>query len=76
MSGHSILYLGRGDFAAEYLGELATLPYCALLTRSADLDIPDDAPSVIDLVLIEAGLAATDLSAETQRLSRHRFDDP
>ena len=25
MSGHSILYLGGGEFAAEYLGELDTL---------------------------------------------------
>ncbi len=55
MSGHSILYLGRGDFASEYLAELETLSYCALLTRSPDLEIPADAPSVIDLVLIEAG---------------------
>jgi diguanylate cyclase (GGDEF)-like protein len=73
MSGHSILYLGRGDFAAEYLGELATLPYCALLTRSAELTIPDDAPSVIDLVLIEAGpaiaRAGTSLSELLSKLS-------
>ncbi|MEM7430322.1 MAG: EAL domain-containing protein [Pseudomonadota bacterium] len=55
MAGHSILYLGRGEFAAEYLHELETLPCCALLTRSASLKIPVDAPSVIDLVLIEAG---------------------
>ena len=26
MSGHSILYLGRGEFAADYLAELETLP--------------------------------------------------
>jgi diguanylate cyclase (GGDEF)-like protein len=57
MTGHSILYLGRGEFAPEYLAELATLPCCALLTRSADLEIPVDAPSIIDIVLIEAGPA-------------------
>jgi diguanylate cyclase (GGDEF)-like protein len=57
MSGHSILYLGRGEFAAEYLHELETLPYCALLTRSASLKIPTDAPSVLDIVLFEAGPA-------------------
>ena len=55
MSGYSILYLGRGDFAAEYLSELETLPYCTLLTRSQALAIPADAPSVVDLVLFEAG---------------------
>jgi diguanylate cyclase (GGDEF)-like protein len=57
MAGHSILYLGRGEFAADYLGELETLSFCALLTRSAELEVPADAPSIIDLVLIEAGPA-------------------
>jgi len=57
MAGHSILYLGRGKFAADYLHELETLPCCALLTRSASLRIPVDAPSIIDLVLFEAGPA-------------------
>jgi diguanylate cyclase (GGDEF)-like protein len=57
MAGHSILYLGRGEFAADYLHELETLPVCALLTRSASLKVPVDAPSVIDLVLFEAGPA-------------------
>jgi diguanylate cyclase (GGDEF)-like protein len=55
MAGHSILYLGRGEFAADYLSELETLPFCALLTRSAQLEVPDDAPSVLDIVLLEAG---------------------
>jgi len=55
MAGHSILYLGHGNFAADYLSELETLPYCALLTRSPQLEIPADAPSIIDLVLIEVG---------------------
>jgi diguanylate cyclase (GGDEF)-like protein len=57
MTGHSILYLGRGEFAAEYLGELETLPCCTLLTRSAELEIPDDAQAITDLVLLEAGPA-------------------
>ncbi len=57
MAGHSILYLGHGEFAADYLHELETLPCCALLTRSASLKIPVDAPSIIDLVLFEAGPA-------------------
>jgi len=55
MAGHSILYLGRGEFATDYLSELETLPRCALLTRSAVLAMPVDAPSVLDLVLLEAG---------------------
>ena len=66
MAGHSILYLGRGEFAAEYLHELETLPCCALLTRSASLKIPVDAPSVLDLVLIEAGPAI----AQSDRCAR------
>lgn len=57
MAGHSILYLGRGEFATDYLGELETLPCCSLLTRSAKFEVPADAPSVLDLVLIEAGPA-------------------
>ena len=55
MSGHSILYLGRGEFAPEYLSELDTLSYCALLSRSPTFDVQADAPSVVDLVLIETG---------------------
>ena len=55
MSGHSILYLGRGEFAADYLAELETLPCCTLLTRSNALALPDDAPYIVDLVLLEVG---------------------
>jgi diguanylate cyclase (GGDEF)-like protein len=57
MAGHSILYLGRGEFAADYLSELETLSYCAMLTRSASLKMPVDTPSVLDIVLFEAGPA-------------------
>jgi len=55
MAGHSILFIGRGDFAAEYLAELETLPCCTLLTRCHDIAIPLDAPSFVDLILLEAG---------------------
>ena len=55
MTGHSILYLGRGEYAADYLGELATLPSCTLLTRSNVLALPKDAASTVDLVLLEVG---------------------
>ena len=55
MPGHSILYLGHGEFAADYLGELETLPCCTYLTRSAALELPADASYIVDLVLLEAG---------------------
>src|SRR5210317_690337 len=55
MSGHSILYLGHGEFAADYLSELETLPCCTLLTRSNKLELPENASYVVDLVLLEAG---------------------
>ena len=55
MTGHSILYLGRGEFAVEYLSELETLPCCTMLMRSARLELPAEAPSVIDVIMIEAG---------------------
>jgi len=55
MSGHSFLYLGRGEFAADYLSELETLPCCTMLTRSNSLALPEDASYVVDLVLLEAG---------------------
>ena len=55
MSGHSILFLGRGDDAADYLAELETLPACSMLTRSAGLAVPAEAPSIIDLVILEIG---------------------
>jgi diguanylate cyclase (GGDEF)-like protein len=53
VSGHSILYLGRGGFATEYLTELATIPCCTLLTRSNELRLPADT-SYIDLILLDA----------------------
>ncbi len=55
MSGHSILYLGRGEFAADYLAELETLSCCMLLTRRNVLELPENASYVVDLVLLEAG---------------------
>ncbi|MBT8088037.1 MAG: EAL domain-containing protein [Gammaproteobacteria bacterium] len=57
MSGHSILYLGRGDFAADYLAELETLPCCTMLTRSTELRLPDDPSAVFDVILLEIGPA-------------------
>ncbi|MDH3907728.1 MAG: diguanylate cyclase, partial [Gammaproteobacteria bacterium] len=54
MSGHSILYLGRSDFASEYLAELETLPYCTMLARSPELRVPVENPDLLDIVLLEA----------------------
>jgi len=55
MIGHSILYLGRGDFAADYLCELTSLPFCTMLTRKAALELPEDAAFVADIILLEVG---------------------
>ncbi len=55
MSAYSILYLGRGDSVAGYLAELETLPCCSMLSRSAALHLPEDAPYSVDLVLLEVG---------------------
>ena len=76
MAGHSILYLGRGEFAADYLGELETLPCCALLTRSAALKVPADAPSIIDLTLLEAGPAIAQSGHSLAELINELKDHP
>jgi len=52
-----MLYLGRGDTVASYLAELETLPCCSMLSRSAALHLPEDAPYSVDLVLLEVGPA-------------------
>ncbi len=57
MAGHSILYLGRGEFAAEYLENLRASSCCGRLSVSETLAIPWEAPDNIDLVLFEAGPA-------------------
>jgi diguanylate cyclase (GGDEF)-like protein/PAS domain S-box-containing protein len=55
MSGHSILYLGRGEFATAYLAELETLSCCTYLTRSVSLELPTDASFIVDIILLEVG---------------------
>ena len=54
MTGHSILFLGRGDFASEYLAELETLPCCTMLARSPELKVPVENRELLDIVLLEA----------------------
>lgn len=55
MSGYSILSLGRGEFATNYLSELETLPCCTMLTRSTALKLPEDAAFIVDVILLEVG---------------------
>nr|NIL92934.1 hypothetical protein [Woeseiaceae bacterium]NIP19596.1 hypothetical protein [Woeseiaceae bacterium] len=76
MTGHSILYLGRGEFATDYLGELETLPCCTLLTRSAELEIPDDAKAITELVLLEAGPAIAQSGRSLSELIHELRDYP
>jgi hypothetical protein len=76
MTGYSILYLGRGDFASEYLAELETLPCCTMLARSAELRVPVDNNELLDIVLLEASpliaQSGQSLSAQRARTPRHR----
>ncbi|MDX1500706.1 MAG: diguanylate cyclase, partial [Woeseiaceae bacterium] len=58
MTGHSILYLGQGESAAEYLAELESLPCCTLLTRSYACAMPRGAPTLVDIVLLDVAAAA------------------
>ena len=55
MTGHAILYLGRGEYAPGYLAELESLPCCTMLLRWQQLEARDDLPPAVDLILIEAG---------------------
>jgi diguanylate cyclase (GGDEF)-like protein len=56
MAGHSILYLGSEQFAAEYLTRLQACSCCSTLHHSADFSPPE--ASAVDLVLFEAGSGA------------------
>ena len=56
MAGHSILYLGGEQFAAEYLTRLQACSCCSKLLHSAEFSPPEE--SAVDLVLFEAGSAA------------------
>lgn len=71
MSGHSILCLGGGEFSADYLSELETLPCCTFLTRSSDLKLPDDAADLIDLVLLEVGPLIAQSGQSLNELVKH-----
>ena len=68
MAGHSILYLGHGEFAAEYLEKLKASCSCNRLSVSETLAIPWEAPDNIDLVLFEAGPAIAQAGLTLQTL--------
>ncbi len=55
MAGRSILYLGGSEFAAVFCDKLKGLALCDQFTGSRSLDIPENAPETIDLVMFEAG---------------------
>ena len=55
MAGRSILYLGRREFSADFCDQLKGLALCEKFTASRSLDIPENVPKKIDLVMFEAG---------------------
>ena len=55
MAGHSILYLGRTDFAPDFIADLKASDVCSRFSESESLDVPGDDADSIDLVLFEAG---------------------
>lgn len=68
MAGHSILYLGRDEFASDYLSELETLSCCARLERHAGPGLPEPDGDPPDIVLIEAPPAAAGNGSTSRRL--------
>ncbi|MDH4255160.1 MAG: hypothetical protein OEX13_11640, partial [Gammaproteobacteria bacterium] len=59
MGGHSILYLGRSDFAADYIEALKASKACSRFSRSETLRVPAHDAANIELVLFEAGPGIT-----------------
>lgn len=68
MGGHSILYLGRGVPAADYLERLKASRCCSRLSVSESLAIPWEAPDNIDLVLFEVGPTIAQAGLTLQKL--------
>lgn len=54
MAGHSILYLGSNEFAADYLRHLKASSCCSCIWQSEALLPPGEMPGPVDLVLFEA----------------------
>jgi hypothetical protein len=76
MSEHSILYLGRGDFAPEYLAELETLPCCTALTHSPEIEVPAEDRHPVEIVLLEASPAVTQSGGSMATLIHSLRDYP
>ncbi len=76
MSGHAILFLGRGESFGDYLAELETLPFCTMLTRAGGYDMPSELPSVIDVVLVEVGPALAEAGKPLADLAHELSDYP
>jgi diguanylate cyclase (GGDEF)-like protein len=76
MSEHSILYLGRGDFAPEYLAELETLPCCTALTHSPELEVPAEDRQPVEIVLLEASPAVAQSGGSMATLIHSLRDYP
>jgi diguanylate cyclase (GGDEF)-like protein len=68
MSGHSFLYMGRGEFAASYLCELESLPFCTDLTRSKTLGLRANGAQLIDVILLETGPMITQSGTSMSKL--------
>ena len=55
MAGHSILYLGRNEFAPEFIEQLKQSPACERFRQSESMHVPDHDIGPVDVVLFEAG---------------------
>ena len=55
MAGHSILFLGRSEFAPDFVAELQASAACSSFSQHEILDMPEVDAESIDLVLFEAG---------------------
>ena len=61
MAGHSVLYIGRSNFAPEFLQRLQDDEACSRLTRCESVQSFAGVPAKIDLILFEtaSGMART-----------------
>lgn len=76
MTGYSILYLGREDFAAEFLEALATSPACRQIAQAPALDQANPDLSRYDLALFEAGPAIFQSGKSLAKLIEELSDLP
>ena len=55
MAGHSILFLGRNDFAPEFIEQLRQSAFAERLHATDTMRVPEEDIGPIDVVLFEAG---------------------